>query len=348
MVHNMIVNYVLSWEEFLETHQESLPKPHIISFVCTFFVAIAVGVFGGLLTYFIQPQDRLVASMFCWLSLVLFLAAFWDLKVRTRLRRKRVLRELHSVYDRFHSSEQTFAFDQEKWTHGTKAGKHEALWSGLLQGVERQNVITLSMKDYHVMVPKRAFGENSTSTTAGHDDAQTLETLRHIVLGQNGNAWPLRLSFIDYALTEVPSLWRQHPFLMAEAHAAGLWFFLMIAYYMYYSTGPGVIWGWMLAGLFLFLTISTQFWYFLIKYRTESARLRVSWESEFSGQGVRSKSSVLELFSAWALFRKFRETRRCFLLYGNSATYHIYPKRCLTSDQQEVLRQLLRAKVSTE
>jgi len=56
----------------------------------------------------------------------------------------------------------------------------------------------------------------------------------------------------------------------------------------------------------------------------------------------------MEHFSAWQLFRKFRETRRCFLLYVNSTVYLIYPKRCLTPNQQEALRQLLRARVSTQ
>jgi len=259
----------------MEVHQESLPKPHIVSFAFTMFIAIAVGVFGGVLTYAVRSQDRLVASMFLWLSLVLFLAAFWDLKFRTRIRAKRVVRELRSVYDRYHSGEQRFSFDREKFGHETRSGRYEAPWSGLLQGVERSSVITLSTKEHYLIVPKRVFAGNTTSAAAEQTGVQPLETLRQLILGPQGDAWPFHLGFTDYVFTEVPTLWRQHPFLMAEAHAGGLCLFLMIVYTMYNSTGPGVIWVWMVAAFFLFLTITTQFWHFLIKYRAESTRLRI-------------------------------------------------------------------------
>src|SRR5579863_4861736 len=64
----MEFSYVLSWEEFLEVHQEALPKPHWSSLVAMILMAIATGAFGALLVYFIDSRDRLVASTSCWLS----------------------------------------------------------------------------------------------------------------------------------------------------------------------------------------------------------------------------------------------------------------------------------------
>ncbi len=155
-----------------------------------------------------------------------------------------------------------------------------------------------------------------------------------------------RISLLDFLLTEVPSLWRQHPFLMTEAHAGGLCFFVMIASGMYHTTGPGVYVGWILAGLFLFLTITAQFWYFLIKYQTSHKELRLRWEVGFSEKGVHIKTPKLDFFSAWTNFRKAREATRCFLLYINSSMYYILPKRCLPTEQQAAIRQLLQAKLA--
>jgi hypothetical protein len=99
--------FKLSWEEFLEFHQNSLPGPSIASFVAMIFMAIAVGVFGGVLTYAVNAGSRMTASSFCWLSLVLFIAAFWDLRVRTARRKTRAIGELRGVYEQFYSGEQT-------------------------------------------------------------------------------------------------------------------------------------------------------------------------------------------------------------------------------------------------
>lgn len=87
-----------------------LPGPSIGSFICAVLIAIASGTFGGLLIYFIQPQDRMIASVFCWLSVALLGAAFWDLKFRTNKHRQRFIREMRSIYDRYYDGEQAFEF----------------------------------------------------------------------------------------------------------------------------------------------------------------------------------------------------------------------------------------------
>lgn len=151
-----------------------------------------------------------MASNFCWLSFVLFLAAFWDLRVRTARRRSRSVQELRAVYEQYYSGEREFGFDQEKWTLQTQSGKQEVLWTGLSNGREWSSIVTLA-----------AVGQVTTAIPKRVLSSEALNALRRIAIGPIDNAWRSRMSLLDYVLTEVPSLWRRHPFLMAEAQLAG-------------------------------------------------------------------------------------------------------------------------------
>jgi len=327
--------YTLSWEEFFETHQQILPVPSIASFVATIFIAFGVGVFGVVLTYAVDPGSKLTASIFCWLSVALFVGAFWDLRVRSAKRRSRSVQDLRAIYKTYHSGERTFEFDDEKWTLQTESGRQEARWVGILTAAEWQNVITLSARDQPVaMVPKRVLS------------AEELQHLRRIAIGASEKRWACRIGLLDYLLTEVPSLWRSHPFLMTEAHAGGLFFFVMIANTMYHSEGPGTPFGWAIAWLFLLITISAQFWYFLIKYLTSHKELRIPWEVEFSQKGMHYKTAKVDFFRSWVIFKKSRDATRCFLLYFNSSQYYIFPKSCVPAEEQHILRELFRSKLA--
>jgi YcxB-like protein len=344
----MTVRYMLTWEEFMEVHASSLPRPSIGSFICMVLIAIASGSFGGLLIYFIEPQDRMIASVFCWISLAVLVAAFWDLTFRTSKRRQQFTREMRSIYDRYYDGEQAFWFDDHKWTHETKAGKYEASWSALTTSAERPNVIHWSTKDHSIVLPKRVIAAMPRSDCGARDEKATLAQLHGLALGPLNNGSSFRLGIVDYLLIEIPSLWRRHPFLMAEAHLGGLFWVLVIANGMYNSVGPGVVFGWVIASVLLFLTITGQLWYFMTKYFTAPPDLRNAWQSGFSDRGVRTRSSEVELFSAWMTFRKFKETSRAFLLHIDPTHYHIYPKRCLSSDGQTNLRNLLKASVAAD
>jgi len=92
-------------EEFFETHQQILPVPSIASFVATIFIAFGVGVFGVVLTYAVDPGSKLTASIFCWLSVALFVGAFWDLRVRSAKRRSRSVQDLRAIYKTYHSGD---------------------------------------------------------------------------------------------------------------------------------------------------------------------------------------------------------------------------------------------------
>ncbi len=170
--------YTLSWEEFLEIHQNSLPGPSIASFVAMIFMAVAVGAFGAVLTYAVDAGSKTTASGFCWLSLVLFVAAFWDLRVRTARRKARAVGELKRGYRQFYSGERTFAFDQEKWTVETPGGRQESFWPSLLSAAEWQSVIALSTgHQLSAVVPKRVL------------TPQELNSLRRIAIAPTEKTW---------------------------------------------------------------------------------------------------------------------------------------------------------------
>jgi hypothetical protein len=332
-----VSTYNLTWEEFLEFQEGALPRPSIASFIATIFIAIAVGVFGVVLTYAVDRGSKLMASSFCWLSLVLFLGAFWDLRIRTARRRSRGVEELRAIYQQYYSGEREFGFDQEKWTLQTQSGKQEVLWKALSNAVEWSSIVTLS-----------AVGQVTTAIPKRMLSSDELNALRRLAIGSIKNAWRSRMSLLDYLLTEVPSLWHRHPFLMAEAHVAGLFFFVMIANDMYQTTGPCTYVGWTLAGLFLFLTITTQFWYFLIKYLTSHNELVDDWAVDFTANGVRVKTSKVDVFRAWSTFKQVREAAPCYLLYVDSSRYNIFPKRCVPTERRASVRDLLYAKLAKQ
>jgi len=331
-----MTTYTVSWEEYLEIYQDHLPQPSVGSFVSCVVIGIAVGVFGALLTYNVDPGGKLIASVFLWLSFPIFVGAFWDLKYRTNKRKLRAIKGLQTVYRKYHSSQHAFAFDQSKWTYEDDASKHEVPWTALQSAAERQHVIELSAKGAYTVVPKRSFGEKE------------LDELRLIALPYTRSGWAFRVGFLDFVLTEVPTLWRNHPFLMAEGHAAGFVFSGLIASMAYEQTGRVAVWGWLLAASIFFLTVTTQFWYFLIKYQTSHKQLREASEVEFSDRGLFTHTAKWDSFIAWANFRGFRETGRCFLLNINETRYYLYSKRGLSSDQRASLRQLFKSKLAEE
>jgi hypothetical protein len=110
-------------------------------------------------------------------------------------------RLLRAVYGQYYLGERTFTFDQEKWTIETKAGRQELLWSGLLGGAEWKNVITLAARDLlTAAIPKWSL------------DTEELDSLRRLALRPIETGWQSDVNMSDFILTEVPSLWRRHPF----------------------------------------------------------------------------------------------------------------------------------------
>jgi hypothetical protein len=296
----------------------------------TLLAAVMSGVTGLFLRDRVQEEP--VGALFFFLSLILFLVALW-MRFRTPIKKAQSERELRSSYDTFFAGERTFEFDREKWTLRTQFGHTETLWTGLHRAIESPHAFALCVDNQTVMVPKRALTEDE------------VELLRNIALKTGGKATPFHVSLWDYLSTEIPSFWRRHR--PSPATYLGLLTLLFLLARAIAGNGLGTILVWVLlalcvSGVILFL----QLLHFVWKYMDDRKRAVVSWEGEFSDRGTRAKTAHGDVFLAWAQFEKFRETRRCFLLYFESERYHLLAKKCLTGDQEAALRQLLEAKLS--
>jgi hypothetical protein len=330
----MAPRYTVFWEEFKEAYASRFPKPNIASLFFMLLLAIAAGTFGGVLIYFVEPQDRGTASVFCYLSGVLFLAAFWDYKSRTKGRLKLYTEKLRSTYERTYVGEQTLEFDQEKWIHETSDGKYESPWASLRSAVEYEHTFVFWNKGYVVYLPKRAL--NAEQTTV----------FKQAVFGAGRDTVAIDVSLMEFVRTEIPSLWRRRPVLMAEAHAVGFLLFLWIVDAVVNSREPNPLIGWMVACAVLFLTVTAQFWYETLQYLFVMRRTdKGQWQAAFSDRGLYSGHSKSASFSSWLTFPNYRESRIAFLLFVNGIQYHIIPKSCLSPEKQTELCAILRKNV---
>ncbi len=342
----MKVRYTLTWEEYLEAHSRAIPKPQITSFIGAVFIAVALGIYGGLVLYVVDAEDRAAASVLCFLALGVLLIAVWDLKVRTNVRKKRFLEKLRTAYDGNHRREVAFGFDEEKWVHETPEGTHESPWVRLEHAVEQPNTVALWTKNYFAIVPKRILTSSTDSPNAASNGHFSLEALRKSALGADWNIVPCRLAFTDYALTEAAEMLHRHTFLMLIGHAAGFTGFLWILNHAYHNPAPGELLGYFVASFLFLVTMTAVSGYLLIRHFLEFGEVRRKWEVGFSDRGIFGRDSKMDYFTAWAAFSRFAETRRCVLLYTDGTQYYIFPKRCLSVERQTSLGQLLQAKLS--
>ena len=213
-----------------------------------------------------------------------------------------------------------------------QSGKQEIRWANLRTAVEYRNVITLAAKDQlAVVIPKRALNIDG------------LENLRQIVLNPK-LTWRSRINLLDYLPTEIVLLWQSHPLLMAAAHLAGISCFLVLAKGVYGTAGAGPFAKWLFVALFLFLTITAEFWHLLISYLA-LGKFQHTWEVGFSPNGVHIKTAQSNSFTAWACFEKASEVIRCILLYTNTSDYYLLPKHCVPIELQSAVKQTLQTKL---
>jgi YcxB-like protein len=338
------VNYTLTWEEFLEIYSHSIPRPQVTASIAFVILSIGMAAYGVLVLHSVRSYDRPYAAVFFFLCFLFLLFAAWALRILTLGRRKAFFRGLRAEYQENYCREQALAFDGERWIHTNPDGKREVSWAGVQGALETANAFAFWAKSGPVILPKRAFDGNSISDSTEKPLARGLELLRQMTLGQNEGATTCRVGFVDYELTEVASLWKTRPIAMLRYYAVGFFCSFLLAEGMRHSRGLRVIWGWAIAVLILFATITGPFWYFLVEYLSAHRDIRIPGKYAFSARGVRLSRPGFEHFAAWAAFSKFRETRRCFLLYVDRKQYNIYPKRCFSSQQQAALRKLLESR----
>lgn len=254
---------------------------------------------------------------------------------KTSARRGKTEQELRSFYDSYFAGERTFAFDQQGWTLETGAGIEKTSWAGLQGAQEAQHTFALWAENQIVLVPKRALTEPE------------IDLLRQLALAAGAIKASFHVGFLDYTLTEIPSFWRRNSPRSAFYLAALMILFAIV--HAFVGQGPallgGIVVGAMLLGA---LILIVQSLYFSVKYVFDRKSFAVSWEGDFSDRGATAKTSTANTFLAWTYFKKFKETRRCYLLYSDAGRYYFIVKKCLSADQQTALCRLFKAKLAEE
>ena len=332
-----MTKYAITWEEFLEfyleLHPDALPSPSTASFVAAVLIAIAAGVGAAILTYQAPPENKTKAAFtFILLPLGVCALAFWE-RIRIAIKRKRAEQELRSAYEREYAGSESFTFDHARWTLTTEAGKLEISWAGLLSAAELQTTFALWGKNHFTLVPKRAL------------TGEEIGSLRPLALASGGKLTSFHIGLRDYMLTEIPSFWSRNS--LTPVFCVAVVTIVFVIGKILVENGSVLMRVSLLGATFLGI-LTMQSLYYLIKYMIDRKSNAAFWEGEFSDRGVRAKTHKSDIFLAWTCFKKFKETRRCFLLYCDSDKYYILGKSCLSADQRAALRQLFQAKLTSE
>ena len=333
----MKVTYTLTWEEYAEQFQNTWPRPDYFSAIVTCMVAVPLLGYGTILAIFGPPGETLVYLMFIVAPLCLVVATIASMWSQAGHPLQRAIAAQRLEYERWHAKEQTFFFDDQKWTHETSAGKQETPWSALTHAKELPTVFSLTGESISVLVPKRAL------------DAANLVHLREAALPVRGDAWLSQISWWDYQATESARLWRKYWFPLILGNVLGLAVLGWVArIWLNTDEKLQVIWGWILASSAVILTLTAQLWYLPLRYFTSRKAWRSPMKLEFSDRGVHIAMSGVSFFTAWRACRNFCEAGRAFFIYTDEFHYYLLPKRYLTAERQAELREILHRKLKCE
>jgi hypothetical protein len=332
----MKATYILSWEEFAELYTDSWPRPDYFTAIVVAGVSLLLIAYGFSLFAFQPLRDETALSFsFIGFPLVLFVGAIASVASQSKKAKSKAMAEKRSKYERWYSKEQSFSFDQEKWTHETEAGRQEVPWTALLKAVEWPNVLQLVGENSSVIIPKRVL------------EPEALRTLLQLAFPVRNTPWPFQITAWDYQTTEMARLWRKHWFRFAFANVFGLvvlgWVFQT---WLTSHEKIGVIIGWILAASAVILVLSAQLWFVPLRYVTSPKNWRSPKTVAFSDRGF--QLSPDGRFTAWKSFPSFQEVRRAFLIFVDPNHYYLLPKRCFSGDQQTEIRRLLQANVKAE
>jgi hypothetical protein len=333
-----MATFTLTWEEFQEYYEyvypAALPERSKTSFTVGILAVLIWLAFGAYLINVIPVENKTIATMLLiLLTLILILLVFSD-KARTAQIDKRKKQGLRLAYERDYADPQSFSSDGVQWTLQSKAGKRETLWTGLSSASWLQNVVVFAAKDHFAVVPKRVFS------------SEQVELMRQLAHGGQGQRMAFEVPFLDYALVEIPGSWRRNP-LTPLYCLAGIALVLLALSTEQDSFLPSS-WRCLLGVLCLGIAFLTaQVLYYWLKYVRHRENGEVAWDAEFSERGASARTAKTDVFLAWDNFEKFKESKRCILLYLRSPVerYYFLVKGCVSLEQQTTVRQLLQAKL---
>jgi hypothetical protein len=329
-------NYTISWEEFLEMFENSLPRPNLIAVTVTLGCATVFGIFCVLLARSVDHEDWGVVSIFWALPVLLVAFAFWELTFGVAQTRKKQLKKLRSVYQRSFSKEQAFSFGSERWIHDTDGSKQEISWNNVLTVSEWPSIVTLSSQNYVAVVPRRVLGTSD------------LALIRANAFGNAGLKLSVRNSFVDWAYTTLIQLWKGNVWPMLTIHAGAVVALVWMVRRLGRPSNPtDFFWGEVLCLVVLIAGFTAQFWYLPLKYWSMGVETKSPMEVQVYDRGIWFKRLKVEFFRAWSSFNKSEEDRRSFLLFYREGSSFVLGKTDLTRDQVDEFRRLAEVRIET-
>ncbi|MBZ5525599.1 MAG: YcxB family protein [Acidobacteriia bacterium] len=326
--------YTPTWEEYAEQFENIWPRPDYFSAIVITMVTLPLIAYGIALEIFGTRGEELLYSMFIGGPFFLAVAAALAVTSQARSAKAKAVAEKRLEYEKWCANEQSFSFDQEKWTHTTEAGRQESPWSALRIAIEHKSAFWLTTEKSSIMICKRVF------------DPSALTLLRQAALPVRGDGWKFYSRCWDYQAAGTVLLWRKRWFAMAFGNVFALavlgW---IVQTWLAQDAKPVMIWGWILAAFAVVLTLTAQLWYLPLQYLTWPKRWKEPMTLEFSEWGVHFTTANENFFLSWKTLRKSEETGRAFLLYSNPSHYYILAKQYITLDQQDELRRMLQKKL---
>lgn len=300
-------------------------------------VSIPLIAYGIVLAVFGIPDEHTINWMFISAPAFLMVATYLSITSGGKKAIREATAEKRAEYERWHTKEQAFSFDAEKWVLRNESGRIEISWPGVLVAMERPSVFFLLSEGGQTIVPKRAL------------NADAISTLRRFASLEPGAIWPYKINVWDYQAAESVRFWKRYWFRMAFGNVFGVLVLVwMFQDWLGSNEKTGIVWGWVIATFAVVLTLTAQIWYLPLKYWTERKELRAPKSVGVSDRGLCFVESGTRSFLGWKKFQSFEEIRRAFLVYTSKDDYQLFSKRYFSAEQIEELRTRLQGNVAKE
>ncbi len=96
-----------------------------------------------------------------------------------------------------------------------------------------------------------------------------------------------------------------------------------------------IIWGWVIAGFVVVMTLTAQIWYLPLKYWTAPSQWRTPKGLGISDRGVCIEDLHTRSFHGWKSLPGFNEVGQAFLVYVNQSHYYSSLQSAISEETKE-------------
>jgi hypothetical protein len=324
------IAYTLSFENYLEMTSSRREKKDFkfaaISAI-TGFVCIAV---GYILLKFLPnasffPGGLLLATGL--LSTVLAMLLGFLAKPKSS---RPDLPTLRREYDLYHSDPRSIEFDEHGWRVLWYEGEDVRPWSCLREIHDGKTLLILGTTTTHYWLPKTVLERDG--------QLQRLTNLAEASLA-NGDVLcsvHMRPSPLVHIAARIFHNWRRQPL----PRILGLLMLALVFYWILSNPGDSLaIPLWTVALVPFFVALCEAFFYLVSYYTYDWSKASPNVEIKSSGVAYRIKTVRWIAEYRWLLF--YREIPGAFMLYFESGSFHLIPKRDMSPQQIGQFRQLI-------